>query len=232
MLKQYAYNFIKQDPEFLNGNPDIATFYNAANAATSPYRKMYDIHTAIGNGEVAIAQTLTNAFAPTNIAETNTKNYFTLAIKYNTMGTLTETEKSQLLYIANECPHTDGAWVYDARALYNKINMETGNTYYPFYDDCNISGLYKKPIVQKQTCFDVVIYPNPSREGFYLNSTTDMDKQLNITIFDVVGKIVGKKDISMVNKIGYVGNNLIPGIYTVVIENKIHEKATKKITIQ
>jgi Secretion system C-terminal sorting domain len=223
-------NFL--DEQLLNGNPDITTFYNAANASISPYRKMYDISVALGNGEYTTAQALLSAFAPTNIAETNTKNYFNIAMRYNTTGVLNETDKSQLLYIANECPHTDGAWIYNARSLYNQSNMLAGGTYYPFYDDCNISGLYKKPKEIIVNSFDVLIYPNPSKVGFYLNASSDIDKQLNITIFDVVGKLVLSKDIAMINKIGYVANNLISGIYTVVIENKNHEKVTKKITIQ
>jgi hypothetical protein len=232
--QQYLYNLQKADSTYINATPETQTFYNNANATTSSFRKMYDIDLAIKQGNVALAQSLNNAFVPNSSAESNTKTYNTLAIKLLGGQSLTQAELSSLFSVASACPHTDAMCVYDARTLYNKILAEAGTAYYAFGDDCNPAGLYKQAPKQADhsVSFDAIIYPNPTTGSFVIQQLQGSGAQLKITIRDVIGRLVVSTTAQLVDNITTVPSMLAPGSYIVTIINENNETVVKKLVVQ
>jgi hypothetical protein len=235
MDKYYLYTLQKANADYITSSTELQNFYNTANATTNNYRKMYDIDEAMSQGNIATAQTLNTAFTPTNVAENNTKTYNDIAIKVQNGQTLSSTDNNNLVIIANECPHTDGVCVYNARILYNQLAMNTGGNYVSFPDDCNPSGLYKTTPNQKiieTEIFDFVLFPNPTTEGFNIKITEGVLQNARVIITDLLGKEINSLPVSFSNNQVYVDIKLSPNMYLIKVVNKNNEKIIKKILVQ
>jgi hypothetical protein len=140
--------------------------------------------------------------------------------------------RTGLLRIANECPHTDGACVYAARILYNKLAMASTGDYISFPDDCNPSGLYKKDnIVAEIKLFDVNLIPNPTSAGFSIISLNNMEADLDVSITDITGKKVFIRKVKTVNYNAFIDVHLLSGTYIVKIINNKNETVIKKLLV-
>jgi hypothetical protein len=134
--------------------------------------------------------------------------------------------------IANECPHTDGACVYDARTLYNKIKLVAGDGYFSFTDDCDPSGLYKMAPQQLDAKFTAQVYPNPTNAGFYIATNASSDQDLQTAVYDLQGRIVARKDSRTMLNITYIDLTLPKGLYIVHITNANNEVITQKLMVE
>jgi Pregnancy-associated plasma protein-A/Secretion system C-terminal sorting domain/PKD domain len=233
MAKKYIYGAMKDDSTIAGLALGLQTFYNSANAGTSVYRKMRDIEDDINNGAYANAQTKINAFVPAIYIETNQKNFYNINLKYAQGIALLLEDSTELLRLANECPHTDGDAVYAARRLYNTMAIRAGAQYYPFTDDCNPSGFYKTtPQAQKALPFMVDLYPNPSKAGFYIGCYNTKTETVTVQINDMLGKLIRTESVQLYNGIAYIDVLLITGNYIVKISNSENETVVKKFVAE
>jgi hypothetical protein len=110
--------------------------------------------------------------------------------------------------------------------------MLAGGTYYPFYDDCNICGLYKKPQSEENTMlFDAEIFPNPTESSVNITTINDDSKTINVQVTDAMGKIIEIKDLALVNHIAYLPAMQAKGKYILTIKNAKNEKVVKKLIV-
>jgi Subtilase family/Secretion system C-terminal sorting domain len=235
MNKAYLYTMQKANPEYITASPDLQAFYNTADAPSNAYRKLYDIEMAIANADATSAQIANSAFVPNNKAEINTKTYNAIAIKVLQEIALSATDNTDLLRIANECPHTDGACVYAARILYNKLAMASTGDYISFPDDCNPSGLYKtdtKVMLPDSKYFDVQIVPNPNNGNFDIVINQGNANTLDVTLTDMLGKVYKKQLLQIVNNHASIHANVAAGVYFLTCKNSENETVVKKIIIQ
>ena len=127
------------------------------------------------------------------------------------------------------CPGTNGACIYQARALYNTIFGQEVN-----YEGCgeasgnraaNNSNI--ENINRTENVLEVGLFPNPASNKLTI-ITKNEKETLNIEIRDVSGRIVLLKDSQTKNQRTDLELDLINGIYFVTLtdsENRInHEK--------
>jgi Secretion system C-terminal sorting domain len=228
---KYTYKYLKADPSVIGLDANISSFFTTADAPTSGHRKLWDIEMAINAANYSSASTLLGAFTPANYAETNTKSYYTILIAYLQAGIITAEQRTQLLTIANECPHTDGLGVYGARELYNRIIIAEGNAYAAFADDCNPSGLYKKPLAAKS--FSATVYPNPAHDRITVAFTGLTAQQVILSLTTVDGKIAmpARTAIVVSNSIS-IPINVPPGLYLLQITTPNNERVIEKVLIE
>jgi hypothetical protein len=197
--------------------------------------RWWDIDQSISQGNATEAQTLNTAFTATNVAENNTKTYNDIAIKVLNGQALNTSDSANLFNIANECPHTDGICVYQARILYNQIALQNGSDFVSFPDNCNPSGLYKTSPTQhipETTQFDLLIYPNPTTDGFNVAIIKGVVNNINVVITDMLGKQVFTAKQDVANGSTYIYAKLAAGTYIVKFKNNNNETITKKLLVQ
>jgi hypothetical protein len=77
--------------------------------------------------------------------------------------------------------------------------------------------------------FEVVAYPNPFDENFVLHMKTENVNPVNITVYDMTGRILENFKIT-VDEVNYlkIGNRFPNGIYNVIVTQ---DKKTKIIRL-
>jgi hypothetical protein len=129
----------------------------------------------------------------------------------------------------------DGACVYAARILYNKLAMASTGDYISFPDDCNPSGLYKtdtKVMLPDSKYFDVQIVPNPNNGNFDIVINQGNANTLDVTLTDMLGKVYKKQLLQIVNNHASIHANVAAGVYFLTCKNSENETVVKKIIIQ
>lgn len=184
----------------------------------------------IASGDLAIAQSKTNALAPSNSIEGNYKTFFNVYLKYQT-DTILPCDSIAIVNMANGCPFTDGDVVYQTRALYNSIYRT--NIY--FENNCpEVSGRSFLSVKDIPTSsFDVLVYPNPNSGSFSLVPFKADIKELNIKVIDINGKVVLAETITSGERIFNLNLDSPNGIYMLFVSDpRTNESIIKRIVIQ
>ena len=145
--------------------------------------------------------------------------------------TLTAADINALLEIADLCPGDNGSAVYQARSLFQLVTGEV----YDGLDGCSGSGArMARPDSTKQdkleAKWDVNLFPNPNNGNFVVISSNEKEI-LELSINDISGKLIYKKQIQTSKFYYVVDLSLLNGIYFVTIKNQNHEIVTKKMAI-
>jgi hypothetical protein len=123
---------------------------------------------------------------------------------------------------------------------YTIANPAIGANYYrvKLTNSCGISvysavrTLYYKSCTPKMVNreFDVVAYPNPYTENFNMSVTTSSDDTVGVSIYDMTGRLIEKRDGSPteVSEV-QVGTNFPSGVYTIVVIQGIETKTLRVI---
>jgi hypothetical protein len=134
--------------------------------------------------------------------------------------------------LMSRCPFTDGSFIYQARAFYNKIYRVTKL----FNDDNCIStgissGRLKTNIEKysdgRKQGFN--LFPNPASETVFLSSNKSLEGAI-LTITDIAGKVLVNKVLGSSEDSIELSLNLIEGMYFVSIK-KNNETANFKLVI-
>lgn len=130
------------------------------------------------------------------------------------------------------CPGTNGACIYQARALYNTIFGQEVN-----YEGCgeasgnraaNNSNI--ENIIRTENVLEVGLFPNPASELLTIICNEQKDL-LNIEIKDVSGRIVLIKKIHTKNQRADLYLSLINGIYFITISDSKNRTFHEKLLI-
>jgi hypothetical protein len=230
MGQMYMYKMLDADNTNLTALPAYQTFYNTANEPAHVLRKMRNIEASINDSLFANAQILVNNFIPVNAIETNQKSFYNILIKYYTNVPLSSADQIELLRIAKECPHTDGACVYAARILSNEIALSNGESYKVFTDDCNPSGLYKVSSSQDNAAFQVTVSPNPTASDFTIQAANIANS--TITVVDLLGRTQSFTASIINDSTCIINTTLAAGTYYVTVINPTYEEVTKMLIIK
>lgn len=182
--------------------------------------------------------------------EQNYKTYFAIANKYYTLTPLTAADELDLALLCYQCPFTDGAVVYEARALYNHIHQTAVQ-----YNDADCVPLgyvwgrtngtngnenvyleqelakHEKAMKQRFAQTPVYeLYPNPAQNEVSVYAINTSGK-LDVVIQDVNGKVVLQKNINADVNGTSLKLDLINGIYFVNLINEIGSRTVKKLVI-
>jgi glutathionyl-hydroquinone reductase len=213
-----------------------------------------NIEQKLSSGQLALAQSLIAAFSPTTNIENNYKTFYTLQRAYLQNQDLTMLQNIQLLLLAYQCPFTDGAIVYNARALYglaNMVSIDYNDTYCAqlgFSFKTNNSDSIGNTVISDQLYTELIrnekvsketfknktnyfLFPNPAKDELFVNSANTENELIQLEILDANAKTIAKQVVSINNYLGKLNLNLINGIYTVKITTKQGTYEYKKLII-
>ncbi len=226
--QNHLHRTLKHNPIIMTGDTVLQNFY-AANLSTSK-ELISSIETNLSNGNTTLAQSQIAAFTATNNIETNYRDFLDAYRKYRDT-TFTSVDSVTILNLAYKCPFTDGAAVYQARALYNTIY----STIELFNDNCPAEEENVRLMkIENQTAaangWDVNIHPNPATNDLFITGTNDKE-DIKVFITDVNGRLVSNYIVKTDAFIGKIKLELNNGIYFVTLINQSENRVVKKLVI-
>ena len=197
--------------------------------------KLVAIESNLAQGNIATAQSMNAALAPSNTIESNYKMFYASAIN-SANNTLTVSDSVTLINLAQSCPAISGDVVYQARALYNAIM----NQYQYFEDNCNYDSLITgarmaaktlgiSSVTAKKSSY--LVYPNPTTGIFYISTSNRNDATLNVEIQDLTGRIISKQTLPATNGVVTLQNTLVNGVYMINITGSDGKMITQKLVV-
>ena len=128
-------------------------------------------------------------------------------------------QRQQLLAIAYQSPYVGGEAVYRARAI---LNLDIDDTQFA----------YRLADVDSSTIRELFIYPNPSRGKFTINYNFEKDEVVNLTVFNLLGEIVGMYNMKSEDKLYSLDlSHLASGVYTVKSESSSKPISVNRIIL-
>lgn len=226
MFLSNSYRMLEFDPDLRASSDSNAAFYNALK--TSNIGKLIDADKKLYIEQNSAALALKSAVSATNTVEMNNQRYIEIYSDYQN-EVFDEADMTDLQYLASLCAGTNGAVVYQARALYNAITGMVFN----FIEDCSSASLARSMNVKNNgaiAAWDAGLYPNPAASQINIYSTRETEN-LTVIIKDATGKTVAKHNLSISNFISKLDIALSNGVYFVTICTKNNESVTKKLVI-
>jgi hypothetical protein len=78
--------------------------------------------------------------------------------------------------------------------------------------------------------FSAVAYPNPSSTNFNLNITTSSAKNVEVKVYDMIGKLINKMEVSPSKVAGLqIGDRYPSGVYNVIVSQGTEVKTLRVI---
>jgi len=97
------------------------------------------------------------------------------------------------------------------------------------YKDCAPVAKILSSVIATST-FDVVAYPNPSSTNFNLNITTSSAKNVEVKVYDMIGKLINKMEVSPSKVAGLqIGDRYPSGVYNVTVSQGTEVKTLRVI---
>ncbi len=232
--KHHLYRLLKTNPEILLQSTRHQNFYTINQPMGN--EKIVSIESDYSTGDLILGSGKVANLTPQDNIETNYKLFYEI---YNSSfyDTITPIDSLNLITLANGCPFTDGAIVYQARALYNTLF----NTTIIFEDNCpeNMGG---KSLIHtdqnsiyetEQNNFELLLYPNPTTGKVFVSSQGIKEGNLKVMVMNITGKEVYNSLLLVEGDTSDFYLNVESGTYIVTITNTdTYEKVIRKITIQ
>jgi len=215
-----------------NSDDEFVEIYDGL--AGSSIDKFMQIETTISKREFDEATAVLNTFVPgeLNTVEQSNYDFYTLSVKYKQGDDeFEENDMAALLSIAGACPGTHGSSVFQARALYQLITGRVFNGPDGCSEESGRMALSQNPKKNKSTqSWNVDVFPNPTQNKLNIINTTK-NETLEISIFDLTGRIVKQQVLKIHENTGTLHLDLINGVYFITIRNSLNETVTKQIFI-
>ncbi len=220
-----VYRFLHDNDSILNSDVAYTNFYG--DLAGSSIDIFMQVETALGNSDLVSAEYLKSSVTSTNSVEDYYINYYDLFLSYagNNFEATDNSDAANLISLASRCPGTDGACVYQARALYNSV-FNTSQS----YPVCSGSGARIGNAVKNENKWEIILYPNPTQNIVSFQSNWE-NANVNVKICDLNGRLLLIKDLQLNGFIAKLDLNLINGVYLVTLTNSNNEKLVKKLLI-
>lgn len=232
--KHQVYRLLKANPDLKTGSVILTDFYNASQ--TNNREQFVAIEGDLSEGSVTQSANKVAAISVQDNLDANYKAFYEVLLKHTTNGVLSPADSLSLMGLANSCPFTEGAVVYQARALYNIAYSEV----IIFENNCPVTSASSR-LAKKQNetnsaienAFDVLVYPNPGNGSIFIAPIGNNANNLNVIISDISGRVVYSKDLNIINGAESLDLNIVSGTYIVKITNAhTNEKVIKKLIIQ
>lgn len=224
--KNQLYRVLRYDPDYMATSVDLQNFYGTSR---SMYRGQFmSIEEDLIEDDFSSAQAIIARLATGSGVETNYKNLYNTYIKQQT-DTLVSSDSTLLYRIANGCPFTDGAIVYQARSLYCAV-FDINKT---FEDRCTYLSDRSVAAAENGHSFDADLYPNPSTGQVFINPKGLNNEEVQVVVKDLSGKTIFAEALQLSNGISsFKLDNISNGVYFVsIINTKNQETIVKKLVI-
>jgi Secretion system C-terminal sorting domain len=223
-LAQYnLYHTLANDTPSRNSSVILTNFYTTT--APTNIKNLVAIEDLLTQGNTIAANALLSPLVPTNVPETNYKNFYVSYIAYLN-NTISNNDMETFKNLAISCPLQNGQVVFNARVMYNMLNP----TQFTMYAN-NCAGTSNKKDEEetqiiKNDASNFSVYPNPSAGGFYINSNKAIKQDLMIELFDMTGKKVFEQECVYNGQACYFYANVSAGIYLVKVTNTINNETS------
>lgn len=230
MAKMALYRFLHFNDSVRTANGTLGSFYSAQ--SSNSIGKFVQVEESFYLGDISGGATLNSSISTTNTVESNYKNYYAKYAAYalNDFKPISSQDDAELYALANLCPGTDGACIYQARELYNYVLKKIVN-----YNECDLSGSDRMANIQSSIAakrsWDVELFPNPATNQITIVGK-NQNETLKIVIKDLSNRVVLTKVLETNNFIANLDLSLINGLYFVTITNPNNESTTKKLLIE
>ena len=235
------------DTEYRDSIPELNSFMTAA--ASSRFKWITDIEMAFAQDSLNKVQALLNNpiqqysyhFVDTNIAISdypeadyvvnNYATFFSIYLHY-LQGSMTSTDRTVLISLANKCPAKDGAVVYQARNLQQQISkvVTAYNDEGCLYGN---GGQYRlAPDAELTGSQQYTLYPNPNNGTFVVKQSIAENKVVNLKVYNAIGLLVHQTEATFVN--GQIQVDLkqkAQGVYLVCIGNNTERTTCLRFVI-
>ncbi len=245
--KYYLYNFLVNSPNWLDSSQVLEDFYDSTSAVNLGVfelnlraRDMFSVPEIIGDADALEDAIETSRTANTLLTDTETysANHILFnEILYNWLisgtDTLTTEDSTALADLANQCPYSAGASVYEARALYELAVSRK------YYDDAALCGEEEARLSQSEnpltepaeSRIKAGIYPNPTSGSLSVVTTEVIDNGL-IRISDLSGRIIISNVLSDKTTLTNLNiDYLAPGTYFYNIKNNNKQLSNGKLVL-
>jgi hypothetical protein len=98
-------------------------------------------------------------------------------------------------------------------------------------DTSNIFNVFTVSINNLNTEFNINIYPNPNNGSFNIQLNNPLNEKVTIELFDAIGQLVYKSNLTNTNKHDFNLREVSGGLYTIKITTS-HNSLTRKLIIQ
>lgn len=220
------YRFLYQNDSIKNSKTPLSTFFShLSGSSIDEFCKAEDYLIV---GDLTNAGSVISAISPTNGVETSYVVFYNLYMSYaaNRFEPTNGSDESDLESLCLGCPGTDGACVYQARALHNAV-FKTAQA----WPVCSGSGSKLAPASNaKNNTPYFELFPNPAQDRVTIKCSNEQDV-LSIRISDLSGRLVFGKVVKVTGFIANLDLSLLNGAYVLRIINQEHEQAVKKLII-
>lgn len=186
VMQMQLFNSLLVDTSLVAQSPILTQFMQQPNNFTS----IKQINQAIEIGNTTLAQNLLQNWQSQNLVDDNYKQYYNWLLQN---PQTTNNNLNTILQLAQKCPLTNGAVVYAARNLYNRITQ----TETEFYNNCLEEGVTEyqnrrvtETVIEKKNNNKFNIYPNPSNNGMI---TIRLDEEINGNYEVIISNSLGKQ---------------------------------------
>lgn len=204
VMQHKLYQNLLADTATKNASVILQNF--TANNTSNGFGIINQIANSINTADTATARSLIQNWYPINSIEENYKLYFNWQL--SNFGN-TQTNLTDIDYLANLCPFTDGLVVYAARTAYNKKAAKSKI----FINNCGEpQQKYTQAKQMESTTVNDLnvkrlnVYPNPNK-GSFLIQFPRLIESSNLFIYNIYGKLVfstvqqkGATELKVLNK--------------------------------
>lgn len=222
------YRFLNDNDSILNSAASYLTFYN--DLAGSSIDIFMQVEKALAENDLASAAYLKSTVSSKNSVENNYLSYYDLYLDYAAINFVNDPtiSSSDLLTLASLCPGTDGACVYQARALYNSIFNNSQS--YPVCSGSSERKGRQNELTASEKYWELSLYPNPASNIVNLKSNNEHET-LEIRLSDLSGRVLLMHYVEIKDFFATLDLNLFNGLYLVTFTNQNNEKCNKKLLI-
>lgn len=237
------------DPDLRDSSYMLDSFMNEA--AGSRFAWLTDIESAINSDDFSTAQYLLDNpvgamgrvivsgdliitdYSDADEVVENYTNFYSAYLQF-LQGSMTDSDTAKILSIAQKCPVKDGAVVYKARALQQRLSFD----YMVYNDDsCEYNnGQYR--MVQNPTLtggenqVSYTLYPNPNNGVFSIRQTIIEDKEVAVRLYNAVGGLIAKESVQFKNGIAnFKVQNVSAGLYMICLTEGQNKPTCLKFNI-
>ena len=249
-----TYRAIISDTALIDSSATLQQFWDFANSG-SRYKWLTDIETALAWGDLSTAQSLLSinkdTYLNTSVDTTsgvvmaddstadgiveNYLSYYGLYLKY-IQDSLSSADSATLTALAGLCPETQGAIVYEARALYNVVFLSIGN----FEGACGTDTSSSRYAISSQTGgkFDdskqaYQLYPNPNEGDIVLQQLLLDKNPVNLSLINATGIEVLRREIQFGGYLLPMNlGKFVPGLYMLRLTNSNGHSYNLKFVIK
>lgn len=227
-IARYAfYTYLNANDSVKQSDGNFVTFYEDHDG--SSFHVFTQVEENLYLGNLTSAASLISSFTSTNTVEDNYKSYYEMYIEFaeNNFLPTNGTDSTALYEIAALCPAENGACVYQARALYERVFGVLGS----YTDDCLDEGAR---MMQSNLSNAVIgnfdIFPNPAINEIKVYYPIK-DGETLLEISDLSGRVIYNKKVVFEKGYTDLEFNLKNGVYFIAIKEEGNGKQVKKMVV-